>query len=102
MSTVHSRSRPSATRPNDGDDGRRQSRSTRPASRASGSLLFAEDVAALTGMTKDWIYAETRAGRIPHIALGRYYRYRRESIEAWLGELEHATVTLPRKAARRR
>jgi len=65
-------------------------------------LLFAEDVAALTGMTKDWIYAETRAGRIPHIALGRYYRYRRESIEGWLGELERATVTLPRKAASRR
>jgi excisionase family DNA binding protein len=53
-----------------------------------GSLLFAEDVAARIGMTKDWIYAETRAGRIPHITLGRYYRYRPESIDEWIRRME--------------
>lgn len=102
MSTMHSRSRPSATRPNEGDDGQRQSRSTGLASRASGSLLFAEDVAALVGMTRDWIYAETRAGRIPHVALGRYYRYRPESIDAWLREIERGAVDTVREAAGRR
>lgn len=30
----------------------------------------------------------TRAGRIPHVQLRRYYRYRAESIEAWIRELE--------------
>ena len=36
------------------------------------SLLFAEDVATMVGMTRKWVYTETRAGRIPHVALGRY------------------------------
>jgi excisionase family DNA binding protein len=54
-------------------------------------LLSAEEVADMLGMSVDWIYAETRAGRIPHIKLGRYRRYRRESIEGWLHELEGAT-----------
>ena len=39
-------------------------------------------------MTPGWVYAETRAGRIPHIELGRYYRYRRSAIEAWLDTKE--------------
>ena len=55
-------------------------------------LLTAEDVAALIGMSVDWVYAETRAGRIPHVPLGRYYRYRRASIEQWIAELEAATL----------
>ena len=54
----------------------------------TGPLLTAEDVAALLGVGKDWIYSETRAGRIPHVKLGRYRRYRRESIDAWLLKLE--------------
>ncbi len=56
----------------------------------NGSLLFAADVAAVVGMTKDWVYAETRAGRIPHLTLGRYYRYRSESINAWLRDIEQS------------
>ena len=51
-------------------------------------LLTADDVAAIVGMTKDWIYAEVRAGRIPHVKLGRYYRFREESIAAWIEEIE--------------
>jgi excisionase family DNA binding protein len=51
-------------------------------------LLHAEDVARLVGMTPKWIYDETRKGRIPHIKLGRYYRYRESSISRWLAALE--------------
>jgi excisionase family DNA binding protein len=47
-------------------------------------LLEAEDVARYIGMTADWVYREVRAGRMPHIRLGRYVRFRRESIDAWL------------------
>lgn len=64
----------------------RQATTHRP--RAHNTLLYADDVAALVGMTKDWVYTETRAGRIPHLTLGRYYRYRPESIEEWLLEVE--------------
>lgn len=35
-------------------------------------------------MRTDWVYREVRAGRLPHIRLGRAVRFRRESIEAWL------------------
>ena len=55
-------------------------------------LLTAEDVAELLGMTSDWVYAETRAARIPHVKLGRYRRYRAETIDAWLADLECATM----------
>jgi excisionase family DNA binding protein len=39
-------------------------------------------------MTADWVYREVRAGRMPHIRLGRYVRFRRESIDAWLAARE--------------
>lgn len=47
-------------------------------------LLEADDVAEYLGMRTDWVYREVRAGRLPHIRLGRAVRFRRESIEAWL------------------
>jgi excisionase family DNA binding protein len=52
-------------------------------------LLRAADVAELLKVPTSWVYAETRAGRIPHVCLGpRYRRYRRKAIEAWVAELE--------------
>jgi excisionase family DNA binding protein len=45
-------------------------------------------VARYIGMTADWVYREVRAGRMPHIRLGRYVRFRRESIDAWLAARE--------------
>ena len=58
----------------------------------NGRLLAAGEVAALLGVPKSWVYAETRAGRIPHIALGRYRRYRRDAIEAWLANRERGPI----------
>jgi predicted DNA-binding transcriptional regulator AlpA len=51
-------------------------------------LMEAEDLVALTGMGIEWIWAETRAGRIPHVKLGRYDRYRPSSIQQWLADIE--------------
>ncbi len=102
MSTVQSNSQPSVTRSHTTVGGGRQPRSAGAARAVNGSLLFAEDVAALVGMTRDWIYAETRAGRIPHVTLGRYYRYRPESIDAWLREIERGAVGASREATARR
>jgi excisionase family DNA binding protein len=61
-------------------------------------LLHAEDVAMILGVTKGWIYAEVRAGRIPCVRLGRYVRFRRESIEGWLCEIESGTMRSNSKA----
>jgi excisionase family DNA binding protein len=51
-------------------------------------LLTAEELAELLGMRTDWVWAQARAGRIPHVRLGRYCRFRASAIEAWLEELE--------------
>ncbi len=50
-------------------------------------LLTAEDVAEILAVKLSWVREATRDGRLPHIALGRYRRYRRSEIEVFL---EHA------------
>jgi excisionase family DNA binding protein len=58
----------------------------------SESLLHAEDVAAMLAMSTDWVYAEVRAGRIPHVKLGRYVRFRAETIDEWIIGLERPAI----------
>ncbi len=55
---------------------------------APAEIVTATVVAPLLRMTPAWVYAETRRNRIPHMRLGRYFRYRRSTIEAWMSELE--------------
>jgi excisionase family DNA binding protein len=52
------------------------------------ALLTADEVAELLQVTKAWVYAETRAKRIPHVPLGRYVRYRRSAVLQWITALE--------------
>ncbi len=47
-------------------------------------LLTAKDVARLLAVPESWVREATRDGRLPHLALGRYRRYQRSTIEAWL------------------
>jgi Helix-turn-helix domain len=49
---------------------------------------------------KSWVYAETRAGRLPHVKLGRYYRYAEESIEAFVAGLDRGPVPYRRYSPR--
>jgi excisionase family DNA binding protein len=51
-------------------------------------LLTAQEVADRLGVSKDWVWAQARAGTIPHVRLGPYRRFRAEAIEAWIVELE--------------
>jgi excisionase family DNA binding protein len=51
-------------------------------------LLTAAEVAELLSVPTSWVYAESRAGRIPHITVGRYRRFSRDSIEEWSNGLE--------------
>jgi excisionase family DNA binding protein len=46
-------------------------------------LLDANAVAKLLGVKTSWVYAQARAGRIPHIKLGRYTRFEVASLEEW-------------------
>lgn len=62
------------------------------------ALLTAEDVAELLGVSVAWVYAESRRGRIPTVTLGRYRRYRREAIEAWIRTIESGSRFTGRSA----
>ena len=45
-------------------------------------LLTAEEVARLLGVAPSWVSREARLGRLPHVRLGRYRRFRLATIEA--------------------
>ncbi|MBA3407130.1 MAG: hypothetical protein H0U06_03560 [Solirubrobacterales bacterium] len=42
-------------------------------------------------MTTAWVWAQTRAGQIPHVH-GRYRRFREEAIDQWIAQLEQNSV----------
>jgi hypothetical protein len=48
--------------------------------------MTAEELAERLRMTG--VYSETRPDHIPHLRLGRYFRYRRSTIESWIAQLE--------------
>ena len=56
--------------------------------RSRDALLVASEVAELLRVTTAWVYAATRANRLPHVRLGRYVRYRESAVLAWLAEEE--------------
>ena len=51
---------------------------------SSDRLLTALEVAELLAVPETWVRQETRGGRMPHLTLGRYKRYDREAVLAWL------------------
>jgi len=61
----------------------------------SGRLLTADDVAELLAVARTWVYAEARAGRLPHVRVGRYVRFRRSAIDAWVGANERGSGPQP-------
>jgi len=50
----------------------------------SDRLLTASEVAERLNVPETWVRAETRAGRMPHVELGRYRRYDWTAVEGWL------------------
>lgn len=46
-------------------------------------LLTPSDVADLLHAKKSWVYEAPRAGRIPHVKLGRYVRFEAEQVDRW-------------------
>jgi excisionase family DNA binding protein len=65
-----------------------RSHSAREPASSERSLWTAHDVADLLGVSHEYVWQLSREGRIPTVSLGRARRYRRESILAWLGEIE--------------
>jgi excisionase family DNA binding protein len=59
------------------------------------ALLQPQEVAERLGVPVSWVYAECRAGRMPHIKLGKYTRVRSEALDAWLAALEAGSIKGP-------
>jgi excisionase family DNA binding protein len=53
-------------------------------------LMTAEEVAERLDVGVKWVWAQARAGNIPHVKLGRYRRFRPETIDSWIAELEES------------
>ena len=47
------------------------------------ALLDADQAGALLNVPASWVRAEARAGRIPHVRLGRYVRFDADELAAW-------------------
>jgi excisionase family DNA binding protein len=58
----------------------------RPAFVADGRLLQAQEVADLLALPLTWVREATRAGRLPHVRLGRYVRYERAAVLTWVAD----------------
>lgn len=71
-----------------GISNREMQRSAELSSEGPSDVLTAGEVAEMLRVTPAWVYAETRRGRIPHVRLGRYVRYRREALLRWMDQLE--------------
>jgi excisionase family DNA binding protein len=47
-------------------------------------LLQPSEAAALLSVRPSWIYEAVRAGRLPHIRIGRHIRFSRSDLERWV------------------
>jgi excisionase family DNA binding protein len=51
-------------------------------------LLDAKEVSAMLGVPVGWVRESTRAGHLPVVKLGRYCRYDRADVLAWVESLK--------------
>jgi excisionase family DNA binding protein len=51
-----------------------------------GELLTFDEVVSMLKVPRGWLYDRTRKGEIPHLKLGRYLRFDRGQLVAWLAE----------------
>ena len=42
------------------------------------------EIAKWTGFSVTWLYAQTAAGTIPHFKCGKYVRFKKSEIAAWI------------------
>jgi excisionase family DNA binding protein len=59
-------------------------RMTATATRHDETLDSIRETAAWTGLPVSWLYAQTAAKTIPHLKCGKYVRFRRSEVRAWL------------------
>ena len=73
-------------------NGDRMTGAAGPGRRVADPLLTPEEAADLLAVPRSWVYAEARAGRLPHIRVGRYVRFREASLLEWITDTEMQTT----------
>jgi len=56
----------------------------RPPASLAEPLLDAAAAAELLTVKPSWVYEAVRAGRLPHLKIGRHIRFLRSDLEAWI------------------
>ncbi len=59
-------------------------RESEPGSPLDEPLLCASDAAKLLAVRPSWVYEAVRAGRLPHLKVGRHVRFLRSDLERWV------------------
>jgi excisionase family DNA binding protein len=60
-----------------------QEAATRATGLTASQLLTPEQLAERLQVSKSQVYRLTRAGHIPVVKLGKYYRFRKDEIDSW-------------------
>ena len=50
--------------------------------------LTVQEAAELLRVPVSWLYERTRTNSVPHVKLGKYLRFDRDELNAWLEELK--------------
>ena len=60
-------------------------------------LLTAAEAAEILAVPESWVREHARQGRLPHLQLGHYVRFKRQSLLAWIDAEETTTPTRRRR-----
>ncbi len=61
-------------------------------------VMTAEEVADLLRVRADWVYEMARRGELPSYKLGKFRRFSRADVLAWLREREDGTYKQRRRS----
>lgn len=64
--------------------------------------LTIQEAAELLRVKVGWIYERTRTNSIPHVKLGKYLRFDRDELIAWVGEFKRSGRQADRPSPRAR
>ena len=54
------------------------------------ALLDPRQVAEILNVPVSWVYSQAESGALPSLKVGKYRRFRRNEIEAWLDKKQEA------------
>ena len=66
-----------------------------PAGKADSIIMDVEELAALLKVEKSWVYKQVQFKSIPHFHAGKYPRFKRKEIDAWIQEQSMPSTCSP-------